>query len=169
MRFRQGLMVAAAVAVLAPLSATGAAAASPDDELKRVRAATAKYHSEKLAIKHGYLRTDECVPGMGYHYVNPARFTSTDPLKPGALIYAPHKDGKSRKLIAVEYFVIDEDQDVETHNTVIPSMFGKQYDGPMPGHAPGMPVHYDLHAYVWTNNPNGVLATWNPNVVCPPH
>jgi hypothetical protein len=168
MRLRRGLTVAAAVAVLAPLGAAGAAAAS-HDELKRVRAATAKYHSEKMAIKHGYLPTDECVPGMGYHYVNPARFTSTDPRTPGALIYAPHKDGKNRKLIAVEYFVIDEDQDVRTHNRVIPSMFGKQYDGPMPGHAPGMPVHYDLHAYVWTNNPNGVLATWNPHVVCPPH
>lgn len=179
MRFRRGLTVVAVSAVLAPLGAADAtAAAGPDDELQRVRAAVAKYHSQTLAEKHGYVPTDMCVPGMGYHYVNedPAVFASTDPLKPGALIYAPRKNGKGRVLIAVEYFVIAEDQvgvegrdgkRVYAPNTVEPSMFGKQYDGPMGGHGPGMPAHYDLHAYVWTDNPNGVLATVNPDVVCP--
>ncbi len=48
-----------------------------------------------------------------------------------------------------------------------PELFGKKFDGPMPGHGPGMPVHYDLHAYIWTTNPAGTLATWNPEVSCP--
>jgi hypothetical protein len=30
-----------------------------------------------------------------------------------------------------------------------------------------MPIHYDLHAYLWQGNPDGVLATFNPNVRCP--
>jgi hypothetical protein len=37
----------------------------------------------------------------------------------------------------------------------------------MPGHEPGMPVHYDLHAWVYLDNPLGELAVWNPNVTCP--
>ena len=169
MDVRRGLTITAVAAVLAPLGAADVAAATgPGDDLQRVRAAVAKYHSQTLAEKHGYAPTNECVPGMGYHYVNPDRFASTDPLEPGALIYAPRANGKGRVLIGVEYFVVDQDQNPATQNAVIPTMFGKKYDGPMPGHAPGMPVHYDLHAYVWTDNPNGVLATFNPDVVCPP-
>lgn len=158
-----------AAGVLAPLLTAGPAAAAGQGELAEVRAATAKYHNEKKAIADGYVPTDECVPGMGYHYINFELFGApVDPLKPAALVYAPHGNGQ-RKLIGVEYFVIDEDQDVTTHNETVPSLFGKTFDGPMPGHAPGMPVHYDLHAYIWTTNPNGTLATWNPEVTCPAH
>lgn len=162
--------VVAAAGLLAPLITTGPAAAAGQSELAEVRAATAKYHNEKKAIAAGYVPTDECVPGMGYHYVNFKLFGApVDPLKPAGLIYAPHGNGQ-RKLIGVEYFVIDEDQQVHTPNAVEPSLFGKAFDGPMPGHGDeGMPVHYDLHAYIWTTNPDGVLATWNPDVVCPAH
>jgi hypothetical protein len=30
-----------------------------------------------------------------------------------------------------------------------------------------MPVHYDLHAWVWKRNPAGTFAMWNPRVECP--
>lgn len=169
MRNARWATVALAAGVLAPLLTAGPAAAEGQSELAAVRAATAEYHNEKKAIADGYVPTDECVPGMGYHYIDFELFGApVDPLKPAALIYAPHGNGQ-RKLIGVEYFVIDEDQDVTTHNATIPSLFGKVFDGPMPGHGPGMPVHYDLHAYIWTTNPDGVLATWNPEVVCPAH
>ena len=36
--------------------------------------------------------------------------------------------------------------------------FGRGFDGPMEGHEPGMPVHYDLHAWVWKRNPGGTFA-----------
>jgi hypothetical protein len=150
------------------LAATGPATATSErGEFADVRQATAKYHNEARAIADGYAWTDQCVPGMGYHYVHPELFGAPlDPLKPAALIYAPQgKDG--RKLIAVEYFVVDADQDPATHNDAVPSLFGQTFDGPMPGHGAGMPVHYDLHAYIWTKNPNGTLATWNPDVICP--
>ncbi len=99
---------------------------------------------------------------MGYHYVNKDLFRAPlDPLKPAILLYAPNgKDG--RKLIGVEYLVTEQD-----FTDTVPSLFGKQFDGPMPGHGPEMPVHYDLHAYIWTKNPNGTLATRNPDVSCP--
>ena len=100
--------------------------------------------------------------------VEDGRFGVGDPLQPDALLYAASKNGHMR-LIAVEWFVVDEDQDLSTHNQEIPQMFGREFDGPMPGHAPGMPIHYDLHAYLWQGNPDGVLATWNRNVTCPEH
>jgi hypothetical protein len=37
----------------------------------------------------------------------------------------------------------------------------------MAGHAPGMPIHYDLHVWVVERNPAGVFAQWNPSVQCP--
>ncbi len=43
---------------------------------------------------------------------------------------------------------------------------GHPFEGPMPGHEPGMPVHYDLHAWVFTDNPSGNLAAWNPKITC---
>ena len=161
---------AAAAGLFLPLalSAASPATASAKSEFAEVRAATAKYHNERRAIADGYHRTDTCVPGMGYHYVNLDLFGAPlDPAKPAGLLYAPAGDGAHRKLIGVEYFVIDSDQDPATHNEVVPSLFGKQFDGPMPGHESDMPVHYDLHAYIWTTNPDGTLATWNPEVSCP--
>lgn len=35
------------------------------------------------------------------------------------------------------------------------------------GHGPGMPIHDDLHAYAWVENPDGGFATWNPEITCP--
>ena len=154
-------VVASAVLVGGPVAAD-----EGQDELAAVRAATAKYHDVATAIADGYAATAECVPEMGYHFVDMGQFGTRDPLQPDALLYAANKHGQLR-LIGVEWFVVDEDQDVSTHNAEIPEMFGKQFDGPMPGHAPGMPVHYDLHAYLWQGNPEGVLDTWHQNISCP--
>ncbi|HEX6247022.1 MAG TPA: hypothetical protein VFZ64_04065 [Nocardioidaceae bacterium] len=153
-------LVASAVGVGSPVAA-GAGQA----DLAQVRAATAKYHDVATAIADGYVATDECVPGMGYHFVNFGQFGAMDPYQPDALLYAANEHGRMR-LIGVEWFVVDEDQNPATHNAEIPEMFGRQFDGPMPGHEPGMPVHYDLHAYLWQGNPDGVLATWNEKIRC---
>lgn len=29
-----------------------------------------------------------------------------------------------------------------------------------------MPWHYDLHVWIWTPNPNGDFAPFNPRVMC---
>ena len=34
----------------------------------------------------------------------------------------------------------------------------------MLGHAPGMPIHYDLHVWLQKRNPSGMFAQWNPEV-----
>jgi hypothetical protein len=34
------------------------------------------------------------------------------------------------------------------------------------GH-PEMPIHYDLHVWLYRHNPAGMFAMWNPSVHCP--
>ena len=168
MEIVRGVATAVGVGIVVSAALVGQATAKDDQsQFAEVRKATAQFHNEAKAIAAGYTPTDECVPEMGYHYINNDLFAApVDPLRPAGLIYAPNgKDG--RKLIAVEYFVVDTDQNLTTHNSTRPELFGQTFDGPMPGHAPGMPIHYDLHAYIWTTNPDGTLATWNPEVVCP--
>ena len=158
---------AAAAAVLALVP--GGAAAAPSggqSQLAAVRQATVQYHDVDRAIADGYKADPQCVPGMGYHYVNLALFGAPlNPLKPAALLYAPSGNGRL-KLVGVEYFVVDADQNPATHNAVRPELFGQAFDGPMPGHGPGMPVHYDLHVWTHEANPAGVFSPWNPKVSC---
>ena len=45
-------------------------------------------------------------------------------------------------------------------------LFGQTFDGPMPGHIPTMPWHWDLHVWVWAHNPSGMFAEWNPSLQC---
>ena len=47
-----------------------------------------------------------------------------------------------------------------------PAVLGQSFDGPMPGHSPVMPVHYDLHVWVYEANESGTFAQFNPSVSC---
>ncbi len=102
---------------------------------------------------------------MGIHYVNQAALgdPAIDPMKPEILNYAPSAGGL--ELVAAEYFKVDGDQNLATDGDR-PRVFGRAFDGPMEGHAPGMPRHYDLHVWLWKRNPAGVFAQWNPDVRC---
>ncbi|MFD2078201.1 hypothetical protein SAMN05421678_12317 [Actinopolymorpha cephalotaxi] len=137
-----------------------------------IREATARYRNVDTAVRAGYVPTDVCVAdptlgGMGYHYVNPglAANPNVDPTRPEILVYARDHDGPLR-LAAIEYFKADADGDLRTDEDR-PTLFGELFDGPMPGHEPGQPVHYDRHAWVWLPNPVGELAQYNPLVTCP--
>jgi hypothetical protein len=137
-----------------------------------VAAATAKYHNIANAIRDGYVPTNTCAElpgtgGMGYHYANPRLSSDNrlDPLHPEVLVYAPRPHG-SRQLAALEYFKADDDQKLSTDKDR-PSLFGVKFDGPMLGHEAGMPIHYDLHLWLWKHNPSGLFAMWNPRVHCP--
>jgi hypothetical protein len=102
----------------------------------------------------------------GIHYMNPALLDpGVDPLNPELLLYLPRSDG-SLKLVGVEYFHADADQNLDTSGDR-PSLFSRGFDGPMLGHNPQMPIHYDLHVWVVENNPAGVFAQWNPAIHCP--
>jgi hypothetical protein len=93
------------------------------------------------------------------------RDPALDPTKPEILVYEPGRNGKLR-LVAVEWWSADPDQDVTT-DAGRPSLFGVPFDGPMPGHDPGMPVHFDLHAWIWKHNRAGTFTPFNPDLSCP--
>lgn len=166
-----GLVLTILTLIPFAMASTVAAADSPQAQLAEVRAATARYHDLDAALADGYIQASPCVEqaglgGMGYHFLNPALLDSViDPLQPEFLVYAPKPNGVLR-LVAVEYMLIDADQDLATDSDR-PALFGGAFDGPMPGHGPGQPVHYDLHAWVWEPNPAGMLAPWNARVDCP--
>ena len=106
--------------------------------------------------------------GMGIHYANQALSddgNALDPLRPEVLVYQIGENGEPR-LGALEYFTVDADQDLATDDDR-PSLFGVPFDGPMLGHTPGMPIHYDLHVWLYKPNPAGIFAAWNPRVHCP--
>ena len=178
---------------LALVAFAASALAAPGDvtdptvlrDLAAVREATAKYHDPAVAIADGYLATEHCSAGptgaMGLHYFNPAIFGETlatgriDPLRPMVLLYEPTPGGP--KLVGVEYATLITLKDgslwfgheppAPELRGPAPTLFGRPLDGPMAGHAPGEPAHYDLHAWIWEANPDGVFAQFNPNVRCP--
>ena len=154
------------------LSADDTARAGEGGDIADIRAATARYHDVALALRDGYVPVGPCDEAagrgaMGSHYLHPGRAADTvvDARRPEVLLYEPQDDG-SLRLIGVEYFVADADQDLATDDDR-PSLLGHAFDGPMLGHEPGMPVHYDLHAWVWRHNPTGSFSIWNPRVSCP--
>ena len=161
------LAVAAGAAAI-----TGGASASPPDVVQAAKAAAANFHSIQQAEAAGYVPASPCVEspagGMGFHYENPALMAddAIDPARPEILVYAPKANGKL-ELVGVEYWKADADQSLGT-NADLPSLFGRAFEGPMPGHGPpgAMPIHYDMHVWVAEENPSGVFALFNPSLSC---
>ena len=162
------LKAAAALVLCAGLvgSTSSAVAAKPNPELKRVKAATARFHSVKQAQEAGYLAPPVCVSspagGMGYHFQNRALMNDgvLDPERPEILLYERAANGRY-KLTGVEYYL------PARQTPAAPVLFGQTFQGPMPAHNPSMQVHYDLHVWLWKHNPRGMFAEWNPDVSCP--
>jgi hypothetical protein len=158
-----------------------AASASPlSPDLQAARAALAKYSDPFAAVKDGYFSTLACIdfptgmtdgsveypPGaMGVHLLNPANIgPKLDPTKPQVLIYEPV--GDKLVLAGAEWFV-----PVQAAGGVVPTIFGQALAGPMDGHEPIMPVglrHYDLHVWLWKDNPRGIFTSTNSALKCTP-
>ena len=155
-------------------------AANADDaleaQLDSLRQAFAKYEDPYVAVRDLYLSTVGCVHydgskmeghmdypkgAMGIHFVNVTVQGPPDPMKPNVLIYEP--DGGKLRLVAVEWLVpLAAAQER-------PSLFGQPFQGPMEGHEPLIPqgfAHYDLHAWLFKENPLGMFSPTNPNVSC---
>jgi hypothetical protein len=165
-------LAALAGAVMVTTSVTHGAGAVPTSDLQAAKAASAKYHSLEEAVRDGFSGEHEpCVEspdgGMGIHHVNRSLIGDRElsPTRPEILLYQPDEGGKLT-LVGLEWMVFDADQDLST-DADRPSLFGHPFDGPMPGHAPGMPIHYDLHVWLWQDNPSGLFAPFNPSLSCP--
>ncbi len=174
-------VVALAVAGLSLGGRTAAAqAASADAQIAQAKAALAQYQDPMAAVRDGYFSTVGCIEfpsghgahgemtfkagGMGVHFFNWATIGPTmDPTKPQVLIYEPVAD--KLQLVAAEWFA-----PVEPGVKEAPKIFGRALEGPMEGHAPIMDPgmhHWDLHVWLWKNNPSGMFSPTNPDLKCP--
>ena len=151
------------------------------EELSAARAATARYHQESNAVVDGFVGEPLCVQrpevgGMGIHYENAARMgdTSVDPAAPELLLYEPQADGR-RRLVGLEYYApvivngspwFGPGPPPAGQYNAAPVLFCRVFNGPMPGHNPNMPWHYDLHVWAWRHNPAGMFAQFNRKVGC---
>jgi hypothetical protein len=171
------LVIAASVVASPRVASAQGAAMSPD--LVAAKAALAKYADPIAAVKDGYYSTVACIdfptgavdgpitypPGaMGVHFLNPGNIgPKLDPTKPQVLIYEPH--GDKLVLTAAEWLM-----PVAAAGGVAPAIFGHTLAGPMDGHEPIMPAsltHYDLHVWLWKNNPKGMFTSTNSDIHCP--
>lgn len=160
------LIMAGLVAILAAVSALTVQAAGPDD-IDQLRALTARFHRPEAARAAKYDLVpglDFCfenpgVGGMGYHFIKTELLdTTVDLLNPEVMVYTPGPNG-ILQLGAVEYVVPAAAWDA-TH-TELPELFGQTY------HLDPALGLYELHVWVWKNNPAGMFEDWNPKVSCP--
>lgn len=165
-----GTVVMACLALPALATTPKKPASVPAKDLAKLRKAVDRFKDPKAAEAAGYTATKECAdkPGagaMGMHYLNGklAVDPKVDPLKPEILLYAPKKGG-GLQLVAVEWFVLDEDNSMATVDPT-PKVHGAAFDGPM-DHDGEAPVHYDLHMWLYAKNPKGLFAQYNPKVRC---
>ncbi len=169
---------------------TAALSAQTSQLLATVRRATAAFHDVSNAVAAGY-GAPSAVPcvqspagAMGHHAGNQGLINDgvIDALTPEVLLYLPSGSGEFR-LVGVEYLQPILLRNPETDEvapwfgpapwpptyevlTPAPSLFGATFAGPMAGHEPSMPWHYDLHTWAWSPNPNGLLAQFNPALSC---
>ena len=124
---------------------------------------------------------------MGIHYARPDLLgisgppdprvkgtgTHTDFRQPSILIYEPQADG-SLELVAVENLVFIEAWEAAGHSAP-PTFRGVTFD--RMADDPATPVdeahlfepHYDLHVWLYRENPRGTFAQFNPNATCEHH
>lgn len=146
-----------------------------DEELRQliddVRGATADFRDVSSAEEAGYGIFQDCfnnedIGGMGQHYVNGelAGDDVADPLKPEALVYEPREDG-SLILVAMEYLIFQSVWDPDNTGREAPTLFGQEFH--LKTDIPDTPPVWTLHIWLWTHNPEGLFADYNPIVFCP--
>lgn len=195
-RCRMNGRLSAAAGMFLILAACSRAAGEPT--LDQVRAAAERYRDVDVAIAEGYTTDNKCVTaemlgfpaeqgGMGLHYVRrdllglpdkpegrvAGTGTYTDFSRPAMLVYEPQADG-SLELVAVENLVFKQAWEA-AGNRRPPSFRGTPYllleDNPATpiDEAHNFEPHYELHAWVFRDNPLGTFAPFNPNVTCRHH
>lgn len=162
--------------LLLAAAATGSTAQAPDSGalagfVALARAATARFHSLDDARAAGYRPVGPDFPSMGQHWVHSALILreTLDGAEPAILEYA---DVTGRPtLVGVAYAVLARDgrspaglpvpadawhfhRGTVEQESFLPSHAGAAHVDPGPGIAV-------LHAWVWLDNPDGLLATDN--------
>ncbi|MBX0324725.1 hypothetical protein EGH21_17000 [Halomicroarcula sp. F13] len=130
--------------------------------IKTTKSVLEKYQSSQKALDDGYQNLDVCIDKLGKPFVNP-EFTELSYDQPQVLFYQKTTSGEL-ELAGAEWFVPAESTDEP------PELFGEEdrmtLKGPMEGHYPDQPRHYGLHGWLFSENPNGQFAKFNPNITC---
>jgi hypothetical protein len=161
--------------------------------LEEVRAATEKYRDVQVALADGYVpdplnicetpyhmgRTAQSGV-MGIHYLRndllgieeqrtrlDVTGTHTDFTSPAVLLYEPQADG-SLELLALENLV-SADAWKAAGNEAPPSFTGEPFPFAEANPAMTMRASYDLHVWLFRENPSGLFAAYNPNATCEHH
>lgn len=164
--FAAMILVGTAMIVLQPREATAQQEeydASVHRDTARVRAATAAFRSLDAAVEAGYPReVPNCLShpelgGMGHHHANSELLDDKIEVeRPEILVYTPTEDGEY-VLHGVEYIV---PYSARPPDEEPPTVMGQELK-----RADELQIWY-LHVWVWTPNPSGLFADWNPDVKC---
>lgn len=138
-------------------------------DLALLRRATARFHQVEEAGAAGYTvlvshpvtgatcLADPTEGGMGRHLLNPNLVDDGVSVpEPEVVIYEPQSDG-SLRLVGFEYVIPFS---IRGPDETPPTLFGREF------------LHnttfdlWMLHVYAWRHNPNGMFATWNPDITC---
>jgi hypothetical protein len=190
------LFVAACTRQAAEASIEATHDTTSEVSLEELRRATERFRYVDVALAEGYVPPPGAMcesaehmgmpaelGGMGIHYLRPDLLgitevhprvngtgTHTDFLQPAVLIYEPQADG-SLELVALENLVFKAAWEA-AGNRQPPSFNGVTYD--YMADDPATPQdeahmfepHYDLHVWLYRENPNGSYAQFNPRVTC---
>jgi hypothetical protein len=131
--------------------------AATNQQLAQARRGTAKYHDIAQAEADGYVNINIYESGEGLHYVNFALVDGTfDPEHPEVLLYAPVPHENRMELVAVEYVV------PLSLSSTAPAGFSGDADV-WRENSEGLGL-WELNAWIWTHNSNGIFAFHNPRV-----
>ncbi|HZP57748.1 MAG TPA: hypothetical protein VFC53_09360 [Dehalococcoidia bacterium] len=170
----------AVVAGAASFFAANVAASKGASGTAALKASVGKFHNPDTAFDAGWQPQpglDQCFElpgtgGMGIHYINTGLMDLTlDPTQPEAMVYQQDPNGRLH-LGAVEYIVPQapwdaaHPLDADGHRE-LPVLRGLTPED-LPLHLNAGLGVYVLHAWVFTKNPAGTFADWNPDVSCLP-
>ena len=134
-----------------------------DRDTARFRAATVAFKSLDAAVAAGYPRASgPCIKhptqgAMGYHHDHKGLMDDRlEVERPEILVYERMPSGEY-VLNGVEYMVPFS---ARPGTAEPPTIMGQKLKPFEPG------KFWYLHAWVWTDNPSGLFADWNPNVRC---
>jgi len=134
------------------------------EAVRVIRTATASFRDLDEAVAAGYSRDGgTCMAnpsegGMGFHHTNQSLMDGTlEVRRPEILTYRRTADGEY-ELTGVEYVVPKDTWSGEEP----PRILGQDLRS-----SSSLGLWY-LHVWVWTPNPNGLFADWNPYVECLP-
>lgn len=175
-------------ALIASAASADVPRTQPDQALQQLERQLEPYKNVAYARSQGYVQGSGCeshptLGTMGHHFVNPRLLGLTAPVNgkvngigtytgvnpPAILLYVPDGQG-GLELVGIEMLVFAAAWDAANNH---PPMYrGRAYnymaDNPNTPHdeAHGFMPHYDLHVWLFENNPSGLYAQWNPSVSC---